>query len=666
MDVIVDMITSPRVQAANITFLPAFTDDVHLIKDFFAMVRTIRRSHFARLGVESLESREVLAGNVSAVLSGTTLSITGDVNDNSLNVVFEASRVVINGVSGTSINGGPAGGSAPLAFTGGTVKIALGAGGDSLILQGTIPKPTSLTVDLGAGVDQMNMAAGGTFTGTTKITLGADRELEGDALAFQTGAVFANLDIRGGGSGAGLGNGISQILPLNVTGNLSITNGIGFDSIELDDGLKVGGNFTIKNGDGGSEIELQGANDGTSFIGGALTVTNGAGQDDFVLRDFNVGRDININHGAGSTLGLAGSTVFIKSFNGGANEFRGNVTVTYKGGNGSDVTGIADTVVSGNVTFDYGTGNFTTIFDGLSTTSNVIISKSLTLKGTGANNVIIGSVQNVGLAVGGNFTATFGGGADQVQLFAPLRVLGATNLSLGDGNNTVSSPGNAFFVSLNGVTITGGKQVDTVTLPLTISKSITISLKEGDDSLTIADIFNLANAQSSTPIAAKVTIDLGAGNDTAALASMLATDAKLTLGEGNNVLTIGAVTATNVSVNGGSGLDQVVSSLPLTAANLTLNLGNGQNSLTTNNVLQLTKLDYTGGNGTDIVALIAGSIANLNVKLGDSTDELGLFALLSVPVSFNLDGGNGNDRLINAAPVQPPLNKQVKKNFEVG
>src|SRR5262245_24607721 len=55
--------------------------------------------------VQMLEDRALLAGNVVAGLLNGTLTVSGDLEGNSVEIVLEAGNVVVRGLDGTTVNG---------------------------------------------------------------------------------------------------------------------------------------------------------------------------------------------------------------------------------------------------------------------------------------------------------------------------------------------------------------------------------------------------------------------------------------------------------------------------------------------------------------------------------------------------------------------------------
>jgi hypothetical protein len=144
--------------------------------------------------------------------------------------------------------------------------------------------------------------------------------------------------------------------------------------------------------------------------------------------------------------------------------------------------GIFDTEVEGNATFNYGSANFRTQFDGLVTLEPVTIDGNLTVTSTGVNNVAVGSFLRTGLTVGKNLTIS--GGSGSTLTFDRLRVGGASSLSLGTSNNTVNIDESVFVGVFDLKTKGGSNDFDIEedaadTLPTEFRNAAAISLGAG-------------------------------------------------------------------------------------------------------------------------------------------------------------------------------------------
>src|SRR5262245_12696019 len=114
------------------------------------------RNQFRNLAIEQLESREVMAGNVTAVLVGNTLSLTGDeaANDLEIHQIAVGKIRVESGADATTINGK----AGPIDFdlADGNLRVKLAGGNDQFVVGdplGMTTKLASLVIDTGAGSD---------------------------------------------------------------------------------------------------------------------------------------------------------------------------------------------------------------------------------------------------------------------------------------------------------------------------------------------------------------------------------------------------------------------------------------------------------------------------------------------------------------------------------
>jgi len=320
-------------------------------------------------------------------------------------------------------------------------------------------------------------------------------------------AVQGNLTIDGGDGG-------NYLLTYDVTvqKNLSITNGanpVGFDQTRLCD-LSVGGDVTIANGDGDAATQIfRPTSAGQSIIAGNLRVTNGTGQDSFLLRDTNVGRNVTINNGHGRA-GIAGLIDISNNWNTTVRSvIGGSLTVTDRDGDVRSYDRIGDLEVIGNVTLNHGSGKAATLVDGFATALPVLVRGNVTLTGSGANTVSVTASwgRAMGLVVGKNFTAAFGAADDNLKL---------TNLQVG-GTCSLSSGGGSDYVYLTKVQVGGnctlslGEGNNYVNLnDSAFARRFTLATGSGND---IAAIEASAGSSSSSEFGGAVRISLGNGLD---------------------------------------------------------------------------------------------------------------------------------------------------------
>ncbi len=263
-----------------------------------------RRVRSARLVVETLESRCTPAGHVAAVLSGSTLVITGDAKDNAIQVEDSTGGVLVSGLSGTLING-----AASQTFAGvSSLRIRMNQGNDVVYLgvdPGSLTLSGSLSVDLGAGDDQLTFI--NTYVGgSTSINAGAGD----DVVAVNggntfNGSVLVNLAQGGDNFGtADTGPG-----PNAFNKALRILGGAGNDVIFIQDSTQVGGTL---------EFQGQAGDDGIIVANSTakkLVIDTAAGNDYVQLASATVLTSATVLLGTGDewldvSLSTFGSTYF--------------------------------------------------------------------------------------------------------------------------------------------------------------------------------------------------------------------------------------------------------------------------------------------------------------------------------------------------------------------
>jgi hypothetical protein len=293
---------------------------------------------------------------------------------------------------------------------------------------------------LSSPVDTINHVTGDYLSpaGVKNLTvkmLGGDDSVTFDNAAGPV-AVRKSVTIYGG-----VGANTVSATDLTVGRSLTILNGTnttGTDTTNIFN-LRVGGSLTINNGDGDTSTTIWRNAPGLSYVRGNVLLTNGSGRDFTYLVDTSVGGSVKVNNGLPNAGGVAGSTRIFNERNSTARSvIGGSVSVSYRAGNTDLRDGIWDMHVLGNVTFNHGPGAFTTFVDGYRTTLPVKIGGKLTLTGTGANVINLGTGwANTGVAVGGALSVLCGPVNDTLKL-NEVAVGGATLLNLGNGNNTAT------------------------------------------------------------------------------------------------------------------------------------------------------------------------------------------------------------------------------------
>jgi hypothetical protein len=125
---------------------------------------------------ETLETRKLLAGNVTAAVDGNgVLQIVGDNKSNQINVNFDGANLIITGLNGTKVNGAASASIPP--FIPGGVNVDMGNGDDLVDWNETTIPPHGIvilapvTIDTGNGDDTVNLKNWG-FADAVKVSTG--------------------------------------------------------------------------------------------------------------------------------------------------------------------------------------------------------------------------------------------------------------------------------------------------------------------------------------------------------------------------------------------------------------------------------------------------------------------------------------------------------------
>lgn len=284
---------------------------------FFRTPSRARRLGRPRLGIERLEQRLSLAGDVTVAFTDGTLTITGDVQGNQIWVTQRGNMTVVspspwemNGA--TRIRFGASVGLPRVQFAGvravvvdlrggndavvmGSLEsdrlnfraltVTLGAGDDSMLAQ-NLSVEQDATVRAGAGADSVTVAltttAGkldvGTGVGDDRVSL--DTFSGPGAVLVDTGDGNDHVTMRGGVPGpqslaVNLGNGLNDAAFINlmIAGPMAVTGGTGTDLIETRI-VDVQRLLTINAGDGNNKLRMR----STSAESGQVTTGQGADQ----------------------------------------------------------------------------------------------------------------------------------------------------------------------------------------------------------------------------------------------------------------------------------------------------------------------------------------------------------------------------------------------------
>lgn len=257
-----------------------------------------------KLLVETLENRSMLAGNVTASVSGADLIITGDALGNTITVESAGAGIVqVRGFENTSVNGTANG--LKTFNVSGSINIRLNAGDDTVRVTNLVIQ-NKLLVDLGAGnntalLGQSTAADNARFAGTPSggLFIQGDQSVVGGTLADR---VFqSNLHVAGAGT-LSLGDGNDNVTLDRPTGSganveyggvFSILPGAGTDGVSIT-GLVVDDNLVINDSSNATSVTIN-----SMDVQGSLFFTSANFSDDVTITNTNVRNTLSIVSQAG-------------------------------------------------------------------------------------------------------------------------------------------------------------------------------------------------------------------------------------------------------------------------------------------------------------------------------------------------------------------------------
>lgn len=254
------------------------------------------------LTAEAFETRVLLDGNVTALISGGSLFIRGDNANNSVEVDFTGGNLVVRGLEGTTVNGKT---------------------GDQILVTGSSKIANDLVITLGRGDDTAVVSKG--------VQVGRDLVVEDTRGANTVGVV-----------GVTIGN------------DLLITTGTGHDAVSISSAT-IGDGIAIHTGRGNDRVAIE-----DTTTKGSITIVTYQGDDDVVVQGGKIGEDLNLRMGAGNDDVVVQNATVVRNLivqgKSGA-DFVVFDTVTVSGRSAARLHGGADTLVTqGKNTF---TGFFT-------------------------------------------------------------------------------------------------------------------------------------------------------------------------------------------------------------------------------------------------------------------------------------------------------------------
>lgn len=420
-----------------------------------------RRQMGKRLFLESLESRQLLAGDVTVTLVGTTLTLEGDVSGNIVEISpgTNIGEYKIQGLDNTTING-------PCSIVDPVdrIVVALKGGSDSFTLKST---DASNKIYVGGNVEITN-SDGLNVNKLVNAEIAGELIVQKDAgtsesqLYIEGTTVVGKVTVNNQGVGGFDGDSKTMITKdSHLQADLDVDNDEGEDTLVVYQS-NIDGNVTIDNRDGDTRTVF-GLNE-DPIIWGSLTINNGDGNDEIILHDTNVWLDVAINNGTGHTL------VSLETTNVGLGVdvgVAGNLTI--QNGTGIDQFRMVDSMVKDNVGLNNGTGTFGSLteivdsrigndlslaadngLDRVTITDSVIVddaqltllggSSEVALSGTNFQERLIISaaagsdhVRMERTTVDGDTTISLGDGVDLLEILAASRLLGQSSLT-GGGN----------------------------------------------------------------------------------------------------------------------------------------------------------------------------------------------------------------------------------------
>lgn len=221
------------------------------------------RNRRAIVKTEALEVKAMLAGNVLVSLSNGIAQITGDSQNNSIEIVASGNTIVVQGLNNTTINGQTTAfvlSASGLSFAGG-LEARMGAGNDSVRIGSGLTFQKDVFVNGQAGDDTLG-AESSTFQ--KQLRLAGETGTDGLALTQVTAK-----DVRLSGTGA---------LTVAIT-NSTITGWLEIDSER-----------------GADDIVITG-----TTVNGTTNIETRRGEDDIVLRNSTLAR-LHIDAGAGNDI----------------------------------------------------------------------------------------------------------------------------------------------------------------------------------------------------------------------------------------------------------------------------------------------------------------------------------------------------------------------------
>jgi hypothetical protein len=314
------------------------------------------------LGLENLENRNLLAGNVLVSVTAGDLLITGDASSNGVEILptANAGEYTIKGLflnSATKINGG----TAAVTVSGVTddVNITMKGGHDKLKIGSfarTCLFPDDVTIRSDVGNDSVTMQQ------VTADVLALYQGVDTDPLNNNDSLVMNTVNLRWADLKLGAGDDYTKIVASKVRQSLLVNAGPGADTME---------STNLRAGTVDMVLGLETENDKDTLISTDTTITNaatiklGGGDDTITFSKATVTNRVTLDLGAGNDTGTissssAGEVYLYCGLGNDTGTFTGPLTVGNvfaRGGAGTD-TGNAFNILEISVTGDYDVDEF--------------------------------------------------------------------------------------------------------------------------------------------------------------------------------------------------------------------------------------------------------------------------------------------------------------------
>ena len=431
----------------------------------------------------------------------------------------------------------------------------------------------------------------------------------------------------------------------NIDATLTISGGIGYDILNVDDSGDTTNNIAILNDTQINGLGMNGEIDYGSFE--KLNLELGSGSDILAVESTHDG-ETDINTGAGN------EKVYIEAIYG---------KTTLRSASGDDNISVSNPEqmlndISAKLTLSGGVGSDNlSVDDSGDTTNNIAILNDTQINGLGMNGEIdYGSFEKLNLELGsgsdilavesthdGETDINTGAGNEKVYIEA---IYGKTTLrsASGDDNISVSNPEQMLNDISAKLTLSGGVGSDNLSVDDSGDTTNNIAI------LNDTQINGLGmNGEIDYGSFEKLNLQLGSGSDILAVESTHDGETDINTGAGNEKVYIEAIYG-KTTLRSASGDDNISVSNPEQmlndiSAKLTLSGGVGSDNLsvddsgdTTNNIAILndTQINGLGMNGE----IDYGSFEKLNLELGSGSDILAVESTHDGETDINTGAGN--------------------------